>query len=211
MKLNSTLFATLTVIATAAASAVPSHAKELATAVTANTTEAPAPAVIPELLMMYGYNPPRENPEYCKGFRIEYPTSHDLAFEAGSHQYVKWSVDTTGLENIPLEIFRIRVLDKGQHNYVNVGEHIPLYNDKENKTGSTFFPLNVDGPDGKYHCRIMVTYSDQAVNCVFETVDFQIIHGPNDKIAENLTPYFEESPAFIHSAANIDDLYTKNQ
>ncbi|KAL9540640.1 hypothetical protein MBANPS3_009575 [Mucor bainieri] len=215
MQLISTLFfATVTVIASAAAAAAPSKAMESAATVETNTTAttttnaATPPAVIPELMMMYGFNPPRENPEYCQGFKIEYPTSHDLAFEAGSHQYVKWSVNTEGLKNLPLEVFRIRVLDEGQHNYVNVGEHIPLYNDKENKTGSTFFPLDIDGPDGMYHSRIMVTYADQVVNCVFETVNFKVIHGPNDKIAEDLTPYFEEHPAFIHSALNIDDLYT---
>lgn len=128
MTLLSTLFATLSVIAASAASAAPSHAMESAAAVPTNTTtNATTPAVIPELMMMYGYNPPCENPEYCQGFKIDYPTSHDLAFEAGSHHYVKWSVHTKGLKHIPLEVFRIRVLDEGQHNYVNVGEHIRKY------------------------------------------------------------------------------------
>ena len=130
MKLVSTLVAALSVIAAAAASAAPSHAMESATTEAANTTtttNAATPAVIPELMMMYGYNPPRENPEYCQGFQIDYPTSHGLAFEAGSHQYVKWSVNTEGLKYIPLEVFRIRVLDEGQNNHVNVGEFIRKY------------------------------------------------------------------------------------
>lgn len=83
-----------------------------------------------------------------------------------------------------------------------------MYNDKEKKTGSAIFPLDVDGPDGMYHDRIMVTYSNQPVNCVFETVNFKIVHGPKDKIAEDFTPYLEESPALLHSTVNLDELYT---
>ncbi|KAK4517997.1 uncharacterized protein ATC70_001346 [Mucor velutinosus] len=211
MQLISTLLATLTVIASAA-SAGPSHAMESAAAVATNTTtNTTTPAVVPEAHMKYGYNPPRVNPEYCKGFQIDYPTSRDLAFEAGSHQYVKWSVNTEGLKSIPLQVFRIRIMDEDQRNFITVGEYIPLYNDKENKTGSTFFPLNLDGSDGNYHGRIMVIYSDQPVHCVYETVNFRVIHGPNDKIAEDLTPYLEENPAFLHSAINIDYLYVQGQ
>lgn len=109
MKLISTLLATLAIA--------------IATASAADSIHNERRAEIGEVMMMYGYNPPRVNPEHCKGFRIDYPASPGLGFEAGSHQYLRWSVDED-LPNSPNIITRIRILNSTQHNHRVIGENI---------------------------------------------------------------------------------------
>ncbi|KAG2214725.1 hypothetical protein INT46_000944 [Mucor plumbeus] len=128
-----------------------------------------------EALMMYGYNPPRVNPVYCKGFRIDYPASPGLGFETNSPQYLKWTVDED-IPNSPNIITRIRVLNATQHNHRVIGENITLYN--QENTGSVLFPLDVDPVAGFYHYRIMVNYVGQPVHCVYESVPFMVVQNP---------------------------------
>lgn len=86
-------------------------------------TTAPAPT---ELSMLYGHNPLRANPSYCVGFHITYPTYPGQAFEAGSLQEIRWSVDEkiASLENAPDMVFRIRIMNGTNHNQYTIGENI---------------------------------------------------------------------------------------
>ncbi|KAI8647690.1 hypothetical protein BD408DRAFT_408333 [Parasitella parasitica] len=155
--------------------------------------------------MMYGYNPPRQNPEYCQGFRIDHPSTPGLVFAAGSHQYAQWSIDDKGLANAPEVVFRIRILNATQHNNLNIGENIPMYN--KGKTGSLFYPLKVTGVDGLYHLRFMVKYAGEELNCVYESVPFTVVHDPAQKCAIGEAPYFDTNPSYTYMTKSMEDLY----
>ncbi|KAI8338095.1 hypothetical protein BC941DRAFT_502047 [Chlamydoabsidia padenii] len=125
--------------------------------------------------MLYTYNPPRVNPDYCIGFRITYPTYPGQAFEAKSLQQVSWEVDRD-IPHSPDSIFRIRILNSTQHNELVLGENLPIYT--KGNTGSTEFHLDVDDRTGMYHYRVMVNYPGTTTHCVFESVPFMILQNP---------------------------------
>lgn len=95
-------------------------AAEIAAAATSQEPE------IFEYMMMYGYNPPRQNDAYCKGFHIDYPATPGLTFEANSHQYIKWSIDQDMYygDHPPEVVYRARIMSSGQLNYHIIGGDI---------------------------------------------------------------------------------------
>ncbi|GAN01658.1 hypothetical protein MAM1_0010c01092 [Mucor ambiguus] len=176
----------------------------IATASAATSIHNERRAEIGEALLMYGYNPPRVNPEYCEGFRIDYPASPGLGFEDGSHQYLKWTVDED-IPSSPNIITRIRVLNSTQHNHQVIGENITLYN--QQNTGSAFFPLDVKDVTGLYHYRIMVNYVGQNVHCVYESVPFMVVQNPFKNYITGDAPYEITNPTYKYLTIPIEELY----
>ncbi|KAI8086891.1 uncharacterized protein B0P05DRAFT_465951 [Gilbertella persicaria] len=145
----------------------------------------------------YGYNAGHPNPDYCKGFKIEHPTLYDLAYESGSTQEIKWSIDQSQLiaGKEANSIFRIRVLSFGNYNQQVIGEDLDVYN-KDN-TGSVRFPLDLKNDSGMYKYRVMVNHGNETIHCVYESVPFRIVQHPGKKF--DLTPYWVPYKGAIYS------------
>ncbi|KAL9541813.1 hypothetical protein MBANPS3_008912 [Mucor bainieri] len=205
MKLTSILFATLAI----AASLVHAQGTDAAAAEVAAAVNSQEPEIF-EYMMMYGYNPPRQNDAYCKGFHFDYPANPGLTFEANSHQYIKWHIDEDldyG-DNPPEVVFRARIMSSDQRNYKIIGGDIPLRN--KGSTGSVMFPLQVDDADGFCHYRLMVKHVGIEQNCVYESASFKVIHKSQDQFNGSTEPYFEENPVYTFSAKSMEDLYNTN-
>ncbi|KAG1120218.1 hypothetical protein G6F42_012798 [Rhizopus arrhizus] len=176
-------------------------AAEIAAAATSQEPE------IFEYMMMYGYNPPRQNDAYCKGFHIDYPANPGLTFEANSHQYIKWSIDEDIYygDHPPEVVYRARIMSSGQLNYHIIGGDIPLRN--EGNTGSVMFPLQVDDVDGLCHYRLMVKHVGIEQNCVYESASFMVVHKPQDRFNGSTVPFFEQNPVYTYSTQSMEALY----
>ncbi|KAG2178090.1 hypothetical protein INT43_003343, partial [Umbelopsis isabellina] len=163
----------------------------LTSLVSANSVEKRSDA---DGLLKFGYNPPRVNPDYCTGIRITQPTYPGLAFQNGSISQIYWEV-ADNIANTPNIVTRIRVLNSTQHNHLTVGENFskcailePEFHQKlllinfaallnEGRLGFQTHNMDIDGPTGLYHYRIMVNYQGKPTHCVYESVPFMVIQG----------------------------------
>ncbi|KAG2224514.1 hypothetical protein INT45_004359 [Circinella minor] len=140
---------------------------------------------IDEGMLPFGLNPPRQNPKYCVGFRITYPTEYGKAYQYGEMAHISWEVDED-LTIPPDLITRIRIMNEHQRNNQIIGENITIHTYK-NK-GAATFPILTHDQLGLQHYRVMVNYPTKDVHCVYESVPFVIAPRTFERFTELDTP-----------------------